>query len=896
MSSPVHLRTEELDIWPSSHEILDDCVLEFLDGDGLEFMQEPHSPADLRFDDLAKILSYVMRIPTPNIFFNPKFIRITEAKQLLKEHPKLQEVIRDAFRDRSFASIRNITMLWSPQARRVQSLDDGMVSRLSKSFVRPYIGAAVDGFFKYLKENSRRLAAHFFYSGFCSVVQSSGTGKSRLMLELRHKGVIVIYMNLRSADDKGYPERDNVPAAILTDLKEAEAVNEAEYFARCCHFFEALFKTIQAKFEQAPQDTETKREYIRNWNGSMCTMGSDSRAAFFDRVQAQYDENYMRSDGQLWRDYEGGGSNGLSPSMAMTTAYQNMLRAMQRISEQQRDEPELVIAFDEAHALSRWQFPQSYQLSHVLCRAIVDYYFLDYPPQSVWVVFASATSKVTEFSPPWDRRYVGVGGHLIFPPYVHLGWDLNAASLGDVAAKDVSRVDHNIPFGRPLWASFYDVAPSGIGRVISLARAKLCNSSIFDANDPDQALAVLSQRFCLGVCLDHAEAVQYVDTAVASHLSVCTSVTGEQHRKRTSYPSEPFLSCIAADLTHHSPESLENILRVLIAKIDSGMFHIGKNGELASRLLWLLAKDVYVRTVFRADITGLCTGGDKPEFIDCSGVPVIDFLEYVLGDPFTKALENTAARGGKEAFQGACINFSHWVTMEELITQQDREDWSSNDWTLRHYLRTSAVQCCYFQPLVDKMIPILFNDNEAQDSDCVSQLFISDKTSKTKSSKDSLYLMARDNVSINCHNERPWIAIVDDFGMEESACEVTFGPDKCLRIYISGINATSYPWATQFPSVLDTLRHLVVRQEEATSRDPIVEGLQRQVQFGSTSFDTHMRWELGKEFPHIADDHSTPEHEISACKDETTDKDRKGMKRESEGEPPTTVKKSKVAK
>ncbi|KAH7906207.1 hypothetical protein BJ138DRAFT_659186 [Hygrophoropsis aurantiaca] len=604
MYASVQLDSLELDIKPSSHQYLDTCVLALLEDDKLEFMEGRYSPVNLRLDDLAHILHYIMTVPLQNLFFNPKFRKFTEARQLLKEHPELQEAIRDAFRDRSFASIRNITMLWSPQARRVQprqSLDDGMVLRLSKSFIRPYIGAAADGFFEYLKENSRRLAAHFFYSGFCSVVQSSGTGKSRLMLELRHKGVIVIYMNLRSADDKGYPERDNVPAIILTDLKEAEAVNEDEYFARCCRCFEALFKTIQAKFEKAPQDVETKREYIRDWNDSMCAMGSESRAAFFGRVQAQYDEIRMRLDGQSLQNHEGGkqvyaieaatahpaqtrGSTALSPSKAMVTAYQSMLRAMRRISEQKRDEPELVIAFDEAHALSRWKLPHAYQLSHVLCRAINDYSFLRYSPQSVWVVFASATSKVTDFSPRQVFRYVGGGGHLIFPPYVQLGWDHHAAPLGDVSAKDVSRVGHIIPFGRPLWASLYDVAPSGIGGVISLARAKLCNSSIFDAKDPDQALAVLSQRFCLGVCVDHAEAAQYVDTAVASHLRVCTSITDVtsilplpiRAWKYTSYPSEPFLSCVAAGLMRRSPELLENTLQVLISKIDSGMLDIGK--------------------------------------------------------------------------------------------------------------------------------------------------------------------------------------------------------------------------------------------------------------------------------------------------------------------------------
>ncbi|KAH7904368.1 hypothetical protein BJ138DRAFT_1119485 [Hygrophoropsis aurantiaca] len=694
-------------------------------------------------------------------------------------------------------------------------------------------------------------------------------------------------------DDKGYPERDNVPAAILTDLNEVEDATEDQYFARCCHFFEALFKTLQAKFEQAPQDVEPKSKYNRDWNDSMCTMGSESRAAFIDRVQAQYNEIRMRSGESPSKDREGEDPEVLSPSAAMVIAHENILRALQRIRKHKKGEHDLVMVFDEAHQLSRWQSPYTYQLSHVLCRAISDYSFLRYAPQSVWVVFVSTISKVTDFSPPRVMRYFQEGDILFSLPMSSLAGTITLLRRGT-----------SPPRMSPEWVissrlvdlcgPLYDVAPGGVDGVISLARGKLCNSSIFDANDPDQALAVLSQRFCLGVCLDHAEAVQYVDTAVASHLRVCTSITAEQ--KHTSYPSEPFLPCVAAGLMHRSPESLQNTLRVLVAKVDSGMLDIGEDGELASRLLWLLAKDLFVWTVFRADITGLCTGGDKPEFIDCSGVPVIDFLEHVLGDPFTKAVQNPAAKGGKEAFQGACINFSHWVTMEELIATQDREDWSLNDWTLRHYLRTSSVQCCQFQPLVDKMIPILFNDNEARDSDCVSRLFISDNTSKTKPNRGSLHDVRRTHPSIRCGNDRPWIAILNDLGMKQTACEVTYDKsDKCLRIYISGTNTTSYPWMTQYPSVLHTLRHLVVRQEEETSDDPIAGRLQSRAQFESTSLDARMRWE--SELVPNADDDSTPTTEsiVLAAKDGSS-ADRKGKKRALEGETPTTVKKSKGAK
>ena len=67
------------------------------------------------------------------------------------------------------------------------------------SFDRPYVGNAVDGFYEYLKTNNRNFIGHEFhtldrpyYGKFCSIVQSSGTGKSRLMTEVRFIDCIVV--------------------------------------------------------------------------------------------------------------------------------------------------------------------------------------------------------------------------------------------------------------------------------------------------------------------------------------------------------------------------------------------------------------------------------------------------------------------------------------------------------------------------------------------------------------------------------------------------------------------------------------------------------------------------------------------------------------------------------
>ena len=57
---------------------------------------------------------------------------------------------------------------------------------LSKSFEAKYHGAAIEGFHEYLTENEslfKDKEGPAYYARFCSIVQSSGTGKSRLLTE-----------------------------------------------------------------------------------------------------------------------------------------------------------------------------------------------------------------------------------------------------------------------------------------------------------------------------------------------------------------------------------------------------------------------------------------------------------------------------------------------------------------------------------------------------------------------------------------------------------------------------------------------------------------------------------------------------------------------------------------
>lgn len=149
----------------------------------------------------------------------------------------------------------------------------------------------MDGFYDYLKSNNEKFRGRGlerpYYAKFCSVVQSSGTGKSRLLIELQNKDVLVLYMNLREPSDFGFPERDLVPARILTENMDC---SQAEYTARCCALFAAIFYTLQQDLSAKVSSLhfDSTGAAIKYWNSRMCDMRLPARVKFFEKVQSRY--------------------------------------------------------------------------------------------------------------------------------------------------------------------------------------------------------------------------------------------------------------------------------------------------------------------------------------------------------------------------------------------------------------------------------------------------------------------------------------------------------------------------------------------------------------------------------------------------------------------------------
>ena len=152
----------------------------------------------------------------------------------------------------------------------------------------------------------------------------------------------------------------------------------------------------------------------------------------------------------------------------------------------------------------------------------------------------------------------------------------------------------------------------------------------------------------------------------------------------TLYPSEPFLSCVAAVCLHERPANLLTALDMLAVKVVSGMINQGKSGELVCRLILLLAKDELISN----SIPPFISNDYESELPYCNPVRLFDFLQTLFGDRVITDLARPKTGDAREAtlrleelerdFGTAQVNFSHWVEMDSHVYDSDDED--DEDW------------------------------------------------------------------------------------------------------------------------------------------------------------------------------------------------------------------------
>jgi hypothetical protein len=137
--------------------------------------------------------------------------------------------------------------------------------------------------------------------------------------------------------------------------------------------------------------------------------------------------------------------------------------------------------------------------------------------------------------------------------------------------------------GRYLW----QIYENDIHSLFQVARYKLLMSETFDPKNEYQCLALLGSRAAMTFL--GAEKISL--DMVRSHAATLFSVSPDRSRVFIGYPSEPVLPAVAATITINRQDHWVDLLYVLERSVLSGLVEAGQRGELAARLVLLMAVD-----------------------------------------------------------------------------------------------------------------------------------------------------------------------------------------------------------------------------------------------------------------------------------------------------------------
>ncbi|KAH9009201.1 hypothetical protein EDB83DRAFT_2234923 [Lactarius deliciosus] len=406
------------------------------------------------------------------------------------------------------------------------------------------------------------------YARYCSIVQSSGMGKSRLLDEFS-KEHFLIPINLRPKDSEGVlPPADDEVREFLTNNQEYQGRNISESsYMRAHYFLKALFcvtaETI-AKLD-APSEGGAKRTYHIDKFRIFMSYGQSMGSSGIQRVNFYHEEDILSdimsdmnklSDEDQSCESELGDKSKLDEKKHdknLIDAFESLRCLINDVSPSMEELrlPDVFLVFDEAHPLTR-PFESEGMQSHFVelrraLRVLSD--------ESLFTFFLSTTGKISQFSPPRgrDASHRMNDGELKTPtPFIYLGFDqlMRDRKVFDKykTLDDVTSLECIAHMGRPLWGTTYDHGNEEVRRgLVHFASLKLLCGTFPDKLSEAQNRAVLSQRLPLDINSTiyaplPSDQVEKEQEQISNHMRVCMSIGDGIDTIRGIAASEPILA------------------------------------------------------------------------------------------------------------------------------------------------------------------------------------------------------------------------------------------------------------------------------------------------------------------------------------------------------------------
>ncbi|KAN0063653.1 hypothetical protein ACQY0O_003697 [Thecaphora frezii] len=568
-----------------------------------------------------------------------------------------------------------------------------------------------------------------YYGRVIPIVQSSGTGKSRLVHEMRKIWPTLSVTLRTSADDPdgGFPIQD---VAAVNYFRQKARIYDYDLITIA--FLAAWFKIAA---ENIPENEPSTVEAIfdAKWGHSIVDedlsfVHNPARQSMFDMVAS--DANLFVQD---WRknhsrDYQ-------VNSMVKQLLEQPLRQLAQRIAslkvvkrqteEHGCEKPLVLIAFDECTLLS--EFLPRYELQH-LRRCFHHISMIEDLPVSVWLLLLDTSSEISKPRPKQNDKSLHENDSLWqFLPFFTLGFDVLEEKAMAQRPRDALKLDMLKYYGRPLWHGYE------AEKLLEVAYIKLGGSdaAMYPGDEEKaelseaMAVSLLSNRICLDLMplRHHQSGWKVVSTTVERHMRIIVD-SDEFGRIGTRAHSEPMLAIAAwywLSDTLSYPRSWPNVIAYMRYGLlrSESVDREGLNGETLIQLLLILARDFTVEARKVRELSWCNQGSEMP------AISFQSFLSALLGESASKLVldklqqldteaANVApdqARGTKRKHpspdidvaeeEGQCwVNFTH-VTPVAATAPQITSYFLWEAWK-----RGAAIQCARGQTRIDGILPI----------------------------------------------------------------------------------------------------------------------------------------------------------------------------------------------
>ncbi|KAN0062111.1 hypothetical protein ACQY0O_005632 [Thecaphora frezii] len=598
------------------------------------------------------------------------------------------------------------------------------------SFNSDLHGDVVQRFNDTLSDYEEKFDPKKYYGRIIPIVQSSGTGKSRLVHEMRKIWPTLSVTLRTSANDPagGFPVQDSY--AVKYFRQHAEGYNfDLISIAFLAAWFKVAAKnipqneplTVEAIFDEDWGHSRADQEHTFAYN--------PDRQLMFEKVALEA-ARFVKE----WKT-EHGGKKEVEPMVKQILEqplrqFAQKIGSLEAVKQQTKErgfkKPLVLIAFDECTLLS--EFMPGYELPH-LRRCFYHIGTMTDLPVSIWLLLLDTSSTISKLWPTnKDDKSLREDKLWQFSPFYDMAFDVLWRKARAKHPRDALKLNMLKYYGRPLWHGYNDE------KLISVAYTKLGGSAAKkEPEDPEiaklsEALAVslLSNRICLDLMPLRSDqnGGMVVTTTVERHMRIIVDFD-ETGRIDTRALSEPMLAIaswywLSDDLSY--PRSWPNVIKYMRDHLlhSASVDNKGVNGELLVRLLLILARD---STVEARKVRELPWCNQAP---DMPAIPFQSFLSALLGKSASQLVLDTLQQLDTEAKakdalsqehvnkrkrtsadtdvaeeEGQCwVNFTH-VTPITLPLHQIASSFLWEAWK-----RGIAIQCARGQARIDGILPI----------------------------------------------------------------------------------------------------------------------------------------------------------------------------------------------